>query len=537
MPKVPIMSPEIRQQATPQVAEPEMRRPPPEAFGGDVAQATERMGGAVQNAGDMVFQRMMEQREREMAQQNLDVQTKAQTAIQDALKSPELDDNNMPKGVLNRTLNQAKGATTAYDNQAMQIKRQYMDMVSSPIQKQEMNRTLSTMLLSGREQVVSHEAQQTQAAFNDSFEKSKSAMVGNAAGIDDPQMLSKYITVAQTAAVNGWKHSGIAEKDLPLVQQKYAADILKSAIVPLAENNPKQAQAILDANKEKLMPEDAATLQNHVTGKMLDTTILDVFDKSKQFRMADGMIDRSKIDSFVNNLDLNPQQKLQVKMHVDRLAMVDYSEQMKIKQDQEKSFVNDAITAQSKGMPVELFMREAANPKYGNADPTTIANRQSEIAKLWSNPEERFNSWLSHSPQPTQHAWSDVQEMVKAKYGNGMTTVAGRQMKAADAAIGELKEDVMGKSADQIRDIADAKLKKVVIGPGAIFGNVWPNKAEGWKADAQNRENDNQKLAKLNSVYGQDLVFKAQQFLTKNGQQITPENIQMAISQVSGGNQ
>lgn len=331
MPKVAVMSPEIPLQDRPMVAEPEMLRPPEQAFGvgqgANVGEATQRMGAAVQNTGDVVFQRMMEQREREMAQQNFDVQTQAQTAIQNVLKNPELDDNNMPKGILNRTLNQAKGATAAYDQQAIQLKQQFMSQVSSPVQQQEMNKTLSTMLLNGREQVVSHEADQTQKAFDNSFQTNMQTTTANAAGIQDPAMLQKYISTAQDSAAPGWKHSGMSPADTEAAKSGYAAQIVQSAITSSIERDPQQAQTLFDSSKSMLTPEAAAKMQNVIDEKKTFQVTQGVTDWAKtNARQADGYINMAPVEEHIKALGLPPKQEYTALQDVRRNVWIDSQE-------------------------------------------------------------------------------------------------------------------------------------------------------------------------------------------------------------------
>ena len=106
------MSPDVPVTPTPEVPTPPLIRPPEQAFGGGVAAATEEMGKTAQGAGQEIFERILEYRQREDEQRVLDLHTQAQTAIQNALLNPELDENQRPKGMLLRQLNQAKGATT-----------------------------------------------------------------------------------------------------------------------------------------------------------------------------------------------------------------------------------------------------------------------------------------------------------------------------------------------------------------------------------------------------------------------------------------
>jgi hypothetical protein len=330
MPRVPIASPEIRPQVTPEVAAPPLVRPTEAAFGGEVAQAGEHQGQVVQQSADTIMQRMFEHRERENAQQNLDVQTQFQKDLQSRLINPELDDNQTPKGFLNRQLNQAKGATAAFDQQAMELKQRYMGMVGSPLQKQDMNRILSTHLVSAREQIVAHEAQQTQAAFDNSFQANMKTTVANAAGISDPVMLSKYISTAQLSSEAGWKHSGLAPDATEAARKGLAGEIVKSALIPLAESDPKKAQEVLDSAKAHLTPEAFAEMQNVVNAKKVFQVVQGATDWAKtNARQADGYINLEPVMAHLKTMGLNPKQEYEAGQDIRRNVWMDTSEVQK----------------------------------------------------------------------------------------------------------------------------------------------------------------------------------------------------------------
>jgi hypothetical protein len=531
MPKVPVLSPEIRPKATPMVSPAPVLRPPEAAFGGDIVAAQEKQGEALQDAGDVVWKRMYEHQERENAQQNMDLQTQLQKDIQNSLLNTERDENNMPKGYLNRSLNQAKGATIQFDQDAAKLRQTYMAMVKSPIQRQQMNQIISTHLTAARESVVAHEAQQTQAAFDKSFEANMKQTVGNAATITDPGMLAKYIDTAQAAATPGWQHAGLGGIDVEQAKQGYASEITKSALVPLLEADPKAAEKLVDGVKDRLSPEAYAEMHQQVIGKQIYDIVQDVGNKAKStFRMADGMIDRARVDAYVDSMKLQPQIAYQVKRDVDRMAMVDYSEIMKRRQDSERNFTNELVAAQAKGVPYDQALKLA--PKYG-WDNTAIANMENEVTKIYANPADRWSSWLSKQPQATQGAWQYVEQLVKSKYPTGTKgEVAG--VKGVDmykSAITELQQDLIGKTPDQMRDIAKQKLEKVVVGPGAIWGMIWPNKAEGWRADADTRQGFSEAFTKLGAdpAYGFERVQQAKARLAQDGVPVTPQNVKTLL--------
>ena len=520
--RVPQMSPDIPAAATPEVPTYQPRPVPEGAFGGDVAQAGERQGQAVQQTGEEVFQRMMEHRDREIQQQNFDKQTQMQNQIQDVLKNPALGDDNVPKGILLRQMNQAKGATAAYDQQANGIYKQAMeDPTLSPIQRQELHKSLSTMLMTGREQVVNHEAQQSQAAFDNSFQTNMKTTVANAAGIADPDMLKKYLNVAQMAAEPGWKHSGLGDDQIPAAKQGLASEIAKSAITPLLESDPKKAQTLFDSVKDQMTPLAAAEMQNQIIGKKVDQTVLDTFDWADKNarRGPDNTIDRAAVDAHVKAMNLPPNEELTVMTHVDRRAMVDASEQFKNKQEKEKGFVDQVTVGQSTGkMAYDDALRLAVST---GGSPSDIADREAKVTALYSNKASSFNTWLGQQPQETRGAVEDAKLAVQSAYPKKKDIQQG--------AMTELEQQWLGKSPGQIRQITADKLKQVVT----EHHDWWFDKTQtGWQVDASNRASEQMMMAKIQS--DQPAAFAAARAkVQSDGAPLVYDNIKAVMQKMS----
>jgi len=479
--RVPTMSPEITPQATPQVATPEMVRPAEGAFGGAVAEAGQREGAAVQNMGDQIFQRMMEHKDREQTQQNLDIMTQAHTSVQGLLNNPELDDNQTPKGFLNRTLNQAKGATSAYDQQAIQLKQQIMQGNLSPQQRQSLNESLSSTLLAGREAVVSHEAQQTQQAFDNSFQSAMKSTVSSAANVDDPKLLGRMVddaTKPGSTIDKGWDHAGVAENMKPAMKAGFTDDMIKSALIPLNEDDPDKAQKLFDGVKERLTPQAAAELQNQITGKKTDQTVLQVFDWADQNarRGPDNTIDRAVVDAHVKSLGLPPNMELTVTTHVDRRAMVDASEQAKNKQEVEKNFVNQLTTGVSTGKMQYPDAVKLAVSTGGS--PSEIAAREAKVTEAFTQKNVAFPMWLEKQGDDVRGAVESSRQQIDGAY----PSTSQKLMK--EGATTEMERQWLGKSAAQIRQITTDNLKNVVTKERHWLPNA---KETAWKVSAEER--------------------------------------------------
>jgi len=534
MPRIPVLEPSVASRPV-TLPQPQVLRPPEEAFGTEVAAAQERLGQTIGRAGQVASQRLIELQQRNDEQNVLDQTTKFQTDLQGRLDDPTVDENGIPKGFLVRQRNQAKGATPQFDAVAQQMKAQYMQTVTAPELRNQMEKTLDVHLTSAREQVLHHEAAEGLASFKDSLDANQASAISNAATLSDPKDLAKAITVAQAATTGAAMHLGQSPDVVDIQNKTLAAKMVHASVMGVLDQNPTAAQAVFDANKDKMLQNDVEATQKLIDGQKIYVLTRDVWNSiaaDPTFRLADGMVDRAKADAYVRSLKLEPKMEYEVMSHLDHRAMVDYSETMRKRQDAERSAVNEIIDAQSKGVPYDQALKIPSKYAW---DTVSTANLEAEVTKLYANPQDRFNAWINRQPQPVQAAWAETMNTVKTKYGSSMGKVAGTQEKLSDAAINALKEDCLGKTADQIRDITKTKLDKVVVGPYSFFGITLPiNKTEtGWKVDVQTEKGFSEAYMKLakDPAYGFDRVEQAKAFLARNRKAVTPSNVKRALDE------
>ena len=481
--RVPIMSPEITPQATPSMPTPEIMRPPPEAFGGASAEARQKLGDQEQQTGDVVFQRMMEHRDREMNQQNLDIMTQTQTHIMDILKNPELDDNQMPKGFLNRQMNLAKGATADYDQKFTALKQGVLsDGSLSPIQKMDLNRMITASGIAGREAVVSHEAEETQKAHAASLQSGIQSTVAMASNITDAKVLGRLAdesTKPGSPIDKGWDNAGTDPKLKPAMKAGFTDELIKSALVPLNENNPDAAQKLFDGVKDRLTNQAANELQNTITGKKMDQTALQAWSWADQNarRGPDGTIDRAVLDEHIRSMNLPPNIEMHVMTMADRRSSVDGSEIMKNKAENEKDFMNKLTVGVSSG---KLQYPDAIRLAYSTGgSPVEIAAREKTVTQAFTHNEMAFPMWLSKQNDEVRGAVESSKQQIEAAYPSKLQSIMKQ------GATTELERQWLGKSAAQIRQTTSDMLKTVVTQK-----NPWymPDKKDtAWKVSAGER--------------------------------------------------
>lgn len=351
--------------------------------------------------------------------------------------------------------------------------------------------------------------QQTMAAANAATGDSR--QVGDSIG-------KQHAIILNMAAQFGKPEEWVTQKSKEAVSDTYV-EVIKAM---LANDQTKTARGFFDKNKTAITPDKALAIDGAIDGKMIYNTVEKVSAAIQGMRTETGMIDKVKADDYIKSLNLKPEDSYKVSSHVSHLIAVDAAQITQQRTEAERSFANELIAAQAKGVTYDQALKIPA--KFG-WDTTSIAQMQSEVTKIYASPSEKFNTWLERQPQAVQSAWAESQNTVKAKYGTTMGEVGGIKQKLADAAINELKQDVLGKNADTIRQITADKLKNVVVSPGMIFGSWWPNTAPGWKVDASTRRGLSEAYSLLEKDYGPDMVGQARTWLATNNKPVTPSNV------------
>lgn len=307
-------------------------------------------------------------------------------------------------------------------------------------------------------------------------------------------------------------------------------EVVKSMLV---NGSPKTAKGFFEKNKEHIDPGKAIALEGAIDGKMIYDTVQKVSAVADTMRLADGQIDRARVDGYIKTLKLDPEDAYKVSQHVEHLAAVDASQLVQQRTDAERRFANELIQAQASGMTYDQALKIPA--KYG-WDNISVTQMQAEVTKIYASPQEKFNTWITREPQDVQSAWAETVNTVKTKYGNIQGPVGGTTQKLADAALNELKQAVLGKNADQIRQITADKLKNVVVSPGMIFSSSFfptilggPSTAPAWKVDANTRRAFSEAFVKLEKDYGADTVGQARSWCALHHISQTPTNVKKLL--------
>ncbi|MDR3561258.1 MAG: hypothetical protein P4N59_07460 [Negativicutes bacterium] len=186
--------PEYQRQVEPQTnISPQPASVSPAAFGTDVAQASQQVAGGMQNLGRVVADHAIQL---QVLKDQSDVLSSDTTFRQQA--------QDVVEGLKNNQGWNAQGNTKNFDTQVNQLRQQYIDSLSGPMQKNELNRLSQDWAGRLRMDVVDHEATQL-----------RSARIGDL-NTNSEQTVSDYLKNPTPEAFAGMQQSFTAK--MPFIQ-------------------------------------------------------------------------------------------------------------------------------------------------------------------------------------------------------------------------------------------------------------------------------------------------------------------------------
>lgn len=385
----------------PNISAPQVgRQAPLAAFGGETAEATAKLGDAVNRLGGALATRLIERQQVEEEKQVMAAHNDFSRDLQNSLLDPEADADGRPKGVLNRRLDQAKDSTKDLDTQYGQLRESYLERVPQGRQKEALAARMDRDYDQARAGVIRHEVSQGHDAFKMQFSTT-------------------------------------------------------------LERDPALAQKILDGNKSKLPETMTAALQSEVDGKMLATERAGLWDSmtgGNAFRMADGNWDLGAMQETVMALEKPQDHKEKLWDYIRARADEDRVIRARAADAADRGFANEVLAAQKRGAGLDEALKltgrfssdaydqaqktEVVKKLYApptNSDPRAYINLWESIqdggatkkeidgalnvghinAKDWEQLRKDFYRQQTEGSSPAdQLEWKRIQDLVKRKYTN-----------------------------------------------------------------------------------------------------------------------
>ncbi|MDD5476877.1 MAG: hypothetical protein PHG87_01495 [Candidatus Omnitrophica bacterium] len=222
---------------TPSISAPQELRPPPGAFGTDVAEATTKLGETGMKIASLIIQRAQERQKELMVRDNLNKDTAFGQTMMDVQYNNELDDSGKPKGLLNRKLEQVHGITQEFNQTYYTMRKQLLDGVKDPEQQDALAKMLDSRFESIQSRVANHERQQTDESIKVAHESSQVLQENDAAQLRDTPSLINAIGKAVVFNDDYNRFMGYDENTAQVKNGEVATKIVKSAVLATFNTN------------------------------------------------------------------------------------------------------------------------------------------------------------------------------------------------------------------------------------------------------------------------------------------------------------
>lgn len=530
---------------TPQLS----NRVPAAAFGAEVAQQDQRVGEALQGFGAAVAKRIQEVQQRDEEQQVLSADTEFRLAMQGVLNNPEADEGGRSKGILNRNLGQAKGATVDFDGNYANLREDFLSRVPAARQKAALAARMDAHFASSRESVIRHESRQSEDAFKTALDSNLRQRVADAAALQDPRALLSAMDQAVGRQGEGLARLGRPEAEIGLSGELLAADMAKTAIGAQLERDPAGAMKTFAAIKGRLPESASANLQQVIDGKMLEVRRAGAWEVAGSLRHPDGTIDIARADAAVDGWlktqgELPKDQPDQIKGWVRQQASVADAVLRDKRQSDDRAFINEAIKMARGGSPVQETVNTLLKKKGYGFDTADKYEKEHQIYALYKKDDSFYNDAIAKMTPQQKLAWDQIETMASGKWGNKEVSLPGSDLKqkVRDTFLTEMKQQVIGLPPEEMLKKADVALQKVVVSPGWLYDTKRP----AFEVAAGARLQGSLRLAASNEAVraitkdltdSSSAATKAQSWLRANKKDESPYTILMLLQRDPSGAQ
>lgn len=514
---------------------PRLAAPAPAAFGESTERAGEQIGQAVQSLGGALAKTFIARQQMDEEQQVLSADTDFRLSLQKSLYDQDQDESGRPKGVLNRSLGQARGSTVDLDSAYVTMRRSYLENLPTERQRIALAARMDSHFTSTRESVIRHEAAQDREAFKSSVEANLKQRVADASGISEPELLVRSIEDTGRVQGDALAKLGAGEDQVKLARQSSASDIAKASITSVLERDPQRAKELLAAARPSLSPAAADDLQKAVDGKLFSDKQVGIWGSlsaGNKLKLSDGNWNLGALEEAVMSgpltKDLTADKREKVWDYVRSKANEDLVARARSEASNDRSFANAVLQAKSKGASLDEALKITGGfsiDEYDQAQKVTVvkklyapseASDPSTYMSLWERVqvgsvgkreidsalnlgmintgdwrrlrEDLFNGiTLGRSPEVKQ-TWERVGLLADQQFG--------RNKKKKDGFLYEMQESARGKSAPEIWKLANDKLKDVP--------RDYAIDKPRWQEDLARRDADNLAWGKLFEDVGRD---------------------------------
>ncbi len=439
----------------------------------------------------------------------------AEKELDDELYSPDVDENQTPKGILNRQLDSAKDSTPLFDEKSKAIADKYASRFDNDEDRAAFASSIGTRIQSSRNAVARHEAGQRQASFDIQIKTSNDGRINRAASLTDPVELMAEVNNATKDYDSNLTLKGYSAEARGMESRKLADQMIATNINAYLEKDPAKAKETLEIFKDKISPEFYQKTLQMVEGKNFDFNRLNLWEnKYKNFRLGDGNIDLARVQKDINSGNYTPDEKLKLNSFME--AQAGNLRQQKSQQESAAldSFHNQLVAAKKNGLPLNeaLKLSSLGTDRYQQSQMEDAVNKfYSSSIKTSPDTYMRFYEGVKDGSIQKEQidkaradgilSVDDWTEFRKSLFNSELTGEAGNKgfdriklladenfsaskKDEKNTFLYEMKQATKGMTPEQASSYAKEALKDIVTSKGTL----WDTKKPKYQVDFEKRD-------------------------------------------------
>ena len=525
--------PQYQRQVKQQI--PGVVQPPAAAFG---IHST-AVGDQLQNIGRQITEHAIERQKQKDLQDIIDAETQYRKEIDELLYNP---DNGL---ITTRKQNNAYNVTEDFDAAAEKIKQKYASRLATEEMKMKFYQLADSHYVANRNMVIRHEASQTQEAKLQSYKTNIALNVSDAAKDASAENIARLIgdSNAKTDAV--LQPLGQDPETIAKVKKDVAGEIVASAVsVLLQAGDYKTAKERLREFRDQIPAEVAAKIKAEIEKVEFGEEMVKFWNEVKDLKLENGAPDYEAMEEKVRSKYSGTEFE-KVWSFVQGKAGEQERIELNARQDKDRSFTNEAVTAMKSGVLYEDALKIADKYAY---DATDLLAKEEYIRKLYgvskdggrvstqSDPSTYIGLWTGIRTHEvtredidkafingflTQSDWEGLRkdlfnEMIGVQREIDDRTLEYANIKADEynldaeeraAFLYHIKPQIMGKSHDEAIAIINNSFEKT----GGWFS---PRK---WKQDYNQAEKQNKAWGTVYNLLGEGDVRKGKEYVMAIG--------------------
>lgn len=440
-----VQVPQYQRQVKQQI--PGVVQPPAAAFG---IHST-AVGDQLQNIGRQITERAIERQKQKDLQDIIDAETQYRKEMDELLYNP---DNGL---ITTRKQNNAYNVTEDFDAAAERIKQKYANVLATEEMKTKFNQLADGHYVANRNTVIRHEASQTQEAKLQSYKTNIALNVSDAAKDASTENIARLIgdSNAKTDAV--MQPLGQDPETVSKVKKDVAGEIVASAVsVLLQAGDYKTAKERLREFRDQIPAEVAAKIKAEIEKVEFGEEMVKFWNEVKDLKLENGAPDYEAMEKKVKDRYSGAEFE-KVWNFVQGKAGEQERIELNARQDKDRSFTNEAVTAMKSGVLYEDALKIADKYAY---DATDLLAKEEYIRKLYGVSKDGGRVSTQSDPSTYIGLWTGIRthevsrEDIDKAFINGFLTQSDWE---------GLRKDLFNEMTGVQREIDDRTLEYAKI--------------------------------------------------------------------------